>query len=349
MDDVPHPPSRRRRRLLQYLTLVGVGSQVLLRTGELRAAVIEATETAGLAAPWPEMAYRTLGRTGFRASRLVFGCGAALSSRRRDDLLDMAFDAGVNVFDVGYRHYYGAAERNLAPFLVRRRDRVFLISKAGVPIDAAPDRSVSLAEARAGAAGWARYLDESLAELGVEHIDAYYQMGANNPSIVGAEELYRAFERAKAAGKVAYYGLSTHENAERVLETAITTGWYDLVMIAVTPGGWYDWKTRQVLPGSPPMTELRPLFDRARGAGIGLVGMKAGRFLAGRRFLGWANPTAFDGHYDAKLLGAKLSEFQRAYAFVLEHGLDVVNADMQTIAHLKENFVAAATSVRYFA
>ena len=32
----------------------------------------------------------------------------------------------------------------------------------------------------------------------------------------------------------------------------------------------------------------------------------------------------------------------------LEHGLDVVNADMQTMMHLKENFTAAATSADYF-
>jgi len=76
--------------------------------------------------------------------------------------------------------------------------------------------------------------------------------------------------------------------------------------------------------------------------------MKAGRFLADRSFLGWGNPDAFDEHYDAKLLKAKLSEFQRSYAFVLEHGLDVVNADMQSMLHLKENFVAAATSADYF-
>ena len=96
------------------------------------------------------------------------------------------------------------------------------------------------------------------------------------------------------------------------------------------------------------MVELQPLLARAREAGIGLVGMKAGRFLAGRRFLGWGDPAAFDEYYDETLLKARLSEFQRSYAFVLEHGLDAVNADMQNFVHLKENFVAAATSQQYF-
>ena len=96
------------------------------------------------------------------------------------------------------------------------------------------------------------------------------------------------------------------------------------------------------------MTGIRPLLDKARDAGIGLVGMKAGRFLAGRAWLGWGNPDAFNDFYEPKLLEAKLSEFQRSYAYVLEHGLDVVNADMQTLLHLRENFTAAATSADYF-
>ena len=77
--------------------------------------------------------------------------------------------------------------------------------------------------------------------------------------------------------------------------------------------------------------------------------MKAARFLAGRKWYGRGNRKAFDGFYDEKLLTAELSAFQRSYAYVLEHGLDAVNADMQSHPHLKENFIAAATSHRYFA
>jgi hypothetical protein len=33
---------------------------------------------------------------------------------------------------------------------------------------------------------------------------------------------------------------------------------------------------------------------------------------------------------------------------VLEHGIDAVNADMQSLLHLQENFIAAATSADYF-
>jgi len=340
--------SSTRRRFVQYGTLLGVGAQTLFRSGDLKASVFEAKEAAGMGDPWPTMQYRRLGRTGHDSSRLVFGCGATLSGGRHDDLLHAAYDAGVNTFDVGFKHYYDSAEKNLAPFLQQKRDDIFLISKAYVPVDIEWDEEITVSQAKAAAKGWSGYLDESLGEMGIDHVDAYYYMASNNVSVVSNEEIHRAFENAKAAGKVSHLGLSTHQNAANVLQTAIDTGWFDLAMIAITPGGWYDWEDKAVLEGSPPMRDIRPLLDKARAAGIGLVGMKAGRFLAGRAWLGWGNPKAFDPHYDQKLLQAKLSEFQRSYAYVLEHGLDVVNADMQSMMHLKENFTAAATSADYF-
>ena len=97
------------------------------------------------------------------------------------------------------------------------------------------------------------------------------------------------------------------------------------------------------------MVELAPVLAQARKADIGLIGMKAGRFLAGRKWLGWGNPAAFDEYYGSGLMTAGLNEFQRSYAYVLEHGLDAVNADMQSLQHLQENFVATATAQEYFA
>jgi aryl-alcohol dehydrogenase-like predicted oxidoreductase len=330
---------------MQTLGMLGVGGQALLRSGDLSAAVAQAKDSVS-DQPWPEMTYRKLGRTNFEGSRLVFGCGATLSRTRADELLNTAFDAGVNVFDVGTSQYYDMAERHLAPFLKTHRDDILLISKGFVELEA--DTTITPAVAKKAAAGWLELMDGSLNELGVDHVDAYYVMASNNPAFMASDELYQAFEKAKAAGKVSHLGLSTHQNAQQVLETAIDNGRFDLAMIAITPGGWYDWADKKILEGTPPMKDLRPLLDRARASGIGLIGMKAGRFIAGRRFLGWGNPSAFDQFYDEKLTRAALSDFQRSYAFVLAHGLDAVNADMRNYAHLKENFVAAATSQEYF-
>ena len=340
-----------RRRFVQYLAMLAVGGRTLLDSRDARAALYAARETGGATAEWPEMTYRTLGRTEWNASRLVFGCGAALMFRPKDALLNAAHDAGVNVFDVGYRGYYREAEANLAPFLTKVRDSIFLISKAPAEVDGLGNGDrVTSAQARAAAAMWGERLDASLAELGVDHVDAYYLMASYNPSLIESDEIYEVFQAAKQAGKVTFLGLSTHRNAERVLLSAAAASRYDLAMIGITPGGWYDWENKSVLAGSKPMPELRPVLEEARAAGMGLIGMKAARHISGVPILGWWKKLeAFDQYYDEKLRAAPLSPFQRTYAYVLEHGLDAVNADMGSLAHLQENTVAAATSPSYFA
>ena len=339
-----------RRLFMQYLAMIGVGGRALLRTGDARAAVYAAKGAGGAKTAWPAMTYRKLGRTGWNASRLVMGCGATLMFREKDALLNAAYDAGVNVFDVGYRGYYRNAEEHLAPFIKKVRDNVFLISKAPADLDAEPNQIVTAAQAKQAAKLWGERMDGSLKELRVDHVDAYYLMASYNPSLIESEEVYRVFQDAKQAGKVSHLGLSTHRNAEKVLLTAAKTGRYDLAMIAITPAGWYDWESRGILEGTKPMSDLEPVLDEVRESGMGLVGMKAARYLAGLPFVGWFDkPDAFQDYYDKELLAAPLSPFQRSYAFVLAHGLDVVNADMSTFAHLEENVAATVGSPTYFA
>ena len=77
-----------RRRVLQGLALLGIGS-----SGVVRAASPPDRPLATNDSLWPEMTYRTLGRTDFLGSRLVFGCGAALMLWEKNELLDEAFEA----------------------------------------------------------------------------------------------------------------------------------------------------------------------------------------------------------------------------------------------------------------
>jgi len=248
-----------RRRLLQYFSILGIGGQTFLNSGDARAEINADRKADEETADWPKMSYRKLGRTNFNASRLIFGCGATLMFFPRDDLLNSAYDAGINVFDVGYRDSYRNAVENLAPFLRKVRDRIFLISKAVVDLEAEADERITVQQAKQAADTWGRRLDASL-------------------------------------------------------------------------------------------SELQPLLDKVRESGMGLIGMKASRQLSGLPILGWWNkPHAFDKYYDENLLAAPLTGFQRSYAYVLAHGLDVVNADMQSLAHLKENVIAATTSQSYFA
>ena len=283
-------------------------------------------------------------------SRLVFGGGAALSGGRAVRLLDRAFDAGVNHFDLGSNSYYKQAENAFADFYKAHKGEIWVTSKAPVhPIQLKPGESVTVEQAQTAAKQWSGLLDQSLIDMKADYIDAYYIMMVDQPSLVKSEEMKKAFDAAKAAGKVGHFGISTHTRAGACLEAAIEAGFYDVAMIALSPAGWYSPVSAKIEKDSPTLKDVQPLLAKAREAGIGLVGMKAGRFLSAPGTEGKGNTAAFDSHYNPKLMGAALSPFQRAYAYVLENGLDVVNADMQNFSHLEENIVAANTSHTYFA
>ncbi|MDX2038148.1 MAG: aldo/keto reductase [Isosphaeraceae bacterium] len=295
----------------------------------------------------PGMPYRKLGRTNFLCSRLVFGGGAALVGGRAVRLLDAAFEAGVNFYDLGSNAFYKGSERAFAPFYKAHRGEIWVTSKAPLrPADGhEPGKPLTVAQGKFLADYWTKLLDASLVDLGADHVDAYYIMQVNDPAVARCEELHEAFLNAKKAGKVDHWGISTHNHAQQVLEAMIETNWYDLAMIAVTPAGWYDYQTFSVQAGTPPMVELAPTLRRAREAGIGLVGMKAARFLSQG---GGGKKTAFDMHYDEKLMQSGLSPWQRAYAYVLGHGVDVVNSDMQNLTHFKDNVAAVQRSSELF-
>ena len=134
-----------RRHFLQLMAWLGLGSQAW-RSGVAHALHHGAAAAPAAATPaTPAMTYRTLGATGFNASRLVFGCGSALSRGQAVHLLEPAFEAGINVFDVGFRGFYKDAEKNMAPFLKKRRQDIFLISKAKVGGKLKPSDTLTVA------------------------------------------------------------------------------------------------------------------------------------------------------------------------------------------------------------
>ncbi len=87
------------------------------------------------------MPYRKLGRTNFMCSCLVFGGGAALMGGKAVRLLNAAFDAGVNFYDLGSNAYYKGSERAFAPFLAAHRGKIWVTSKAPLRPSTATNRA----------------------------------------------------------------------------------------------------------------------------------------------------------------------------------------------------------------
>jgi aryl-alcohol dehydrogenase-like predicted oxidoreductase len=257
-----------------------------------------------------------------------------------------AFEAGSNFYDVGSDIYYRGSEQSLAPFMKAHRDQIWIVSKAPVRARVQAGEPLSSEQAEAAARDWTGLLERSLRDLDTDLVDGYSLMAVDHPEVVRSEELYGAFQRARDAGKVRYFGVSVHHNTQAVVEAAAETGWYDFAMIAITPAGWYDWAAKDLQEGTPTLRGLQAVLQRLRDSGMGLIGMKAARHLAPKlTALGASDQTAFDDVYDDEERSWPFNPFQRSYAYVLKHGLDVVNSDMQNFTHLEENLAAVRPGV----
>ncbi len=155
------------------------------------------------------MSTRHLGDVGFAAAAIGFGCmGLSQGYRPTGDgtgiaTIQAALDAGVTMFDTAMSYGEGHNEQLLGRALRAAgisRDRVQIATKfgivrgaEGVRLDAAPNRI-------------ARWCEESLVRLGVDHIDLYY-LHRVDPN-VPIEETVAAMADLVTAGKVRYVGLS---------------------------------------------------------------------------------------------------------------------------------------------
>jgi aryl-alcohol dehydrogenase-like predicted oxidoreductase len=112
-----------------------------------------------------------------------------------------AIDLGVTLLDTANVYGAGANEELVGRALAGRRDEVVLATKFGIVRDA---------EGNQGARGDAAYVrqccDESLARLGVDHIDLYYQHRVDPDTPI--EETVGALKELVEAGKVRHIGLS---------------------------------------------------------------------------------------------------------------------------------------------
>ena len=155
------------------------------------------------------MHYRTLGATGVKVSALAYGGSSLGSAFRSIDEAEgirsvhVALDHGINLIDTA--PYYGAttAETVLGKALKGvARDRYVLATKVA-------RYGPQLADFDFSAARVTRSVDESLARLGVDHVDfiQVHDMEFGNLDQI-VNETIPALRRVQAAGKARFVGIS---------------------------------------------------------------------------------------------------------------------------------------------
>jgi aryl-alcohol dehydrogenase-like predicted oxidoreductase len=159
--------------------------------------------------PAPSLPVRTLGRAELPVSAQGLGCmGMSFAYGRPDQdeaaaTILRALDLGVTFLDTADVYGLGANEELVGRTIAGRRDEVVLATKFGIQMD--PDDPAK--RIIRGTPDYVRQAcDASLARLGVDHIDLYYQHRPDTS--VPIEETVGAMAELKVAGKIRHLGLS---------------------------------------------------------------------------------------------------------------------------------------------
>ncbi len=216
-------------------------------------------------------AHRRLGRTEWQVSDIVLGT-SSISGDKGEQIGRLAIERGVNYFDTAPDYSGAGSEAAMGRALRGHRDELFIATKFCTPTGHLP--------AGSSVEQYKRAVEGSLKRLGTDYVDLCHVHSCDTVERLMDENAHEAFDRLQQEGKVRFLGFSTHTpNLVEVVETAIESGRFDVMMVAYHHGLW------SALPG---------LIERARREqDMGVVAMKT---LKGARHHGLAG---FREHADA--------------------------------------------------
>ncbi|RYG22265.1 aldo/keto reductase [bacterium] len=158
------------------------------------------------------MEYRLLGGSGLKVPVLSFGTGTfggkgeffqAWGSSDVDEarrIIDVALEAGMNMFDSADVYSGGAAEEILGQAIKGRRDEVLISTKATFTFGSGPN------DVGSSRYHLTRAVEGSLKRLGTDHIDLFQLHGYD--AMTPVEEVTGTLDDLVRAGKIRYLGVS---------------------------------------------------------------------------------------------------------------------------------------------
>jgi uncharacterized protein len=196
---------------------------------------------------------RKLGKTGIELPIVSFGVMRADSPA----LVQAALKAGVVHFDTAHGYQRGRNEEMLGEvFKSLPRDSFVISTKIK------PDSKENIKQQ------FNEMLDLSLKRLKLNYVDILYIHAVSSRDEALSSEWLEAIMNAKKSGKAKHIGMSTHQNEAEVIQAAIDSKIYEVVLTSIN----YKQDHYQ---------ELKKVIEKANQAGIGIIAMKtmAGGFL----------------------------------------------------------------------
>ncbi len=199
--------------------------------------------------------FRTLGKTGIKVPVVSMG----VMNTDNPSLVRVALDSGMVMLDTAQTYQRGQNEGMIGEVIKGRpRDSYVIATKARLP----NNQTTGLYTEEATEEAFLKKVDSSLKNLGLDYVDIYYHHNVWKRESALYEPILKALEKVKKAGKARFVGITTHMNEPEVIQAAIDSKFYDVILTA------YNFQQKHY-------TEVRNAIASAAQAGIGIVGMKA--------------------------------------------------------------------------
>jgi aryl-alcohol dehydrogenase-like predicted oxidoreductase len=172
------------------------------------------------------MEFRQLGRSGFKVPVLSLGTGTfggggeffkawgQTDVAEATRLVDVALEAGLNMFDSADVYSGGAAEEILGQAIKGRRDRVIVSTKGTFRAGPGPN------DVGSSRHHLTRAVEASLRLLGTDYIDLYQLHGFD--AVTPIEEVLRTLDDLVRAGQIRYVGCSNFSGWHLMKSLAIS-------------------------------------------------------------------------------------------------------------------------------
>jgi predicted aldo/keto reductase-like oxidoreductase len=212
------------------------------------------TNTAKKPGQKDNVIYRKLGKTGIELPIVSMG----VMNADNPNLVAAALDAGIVHLDTAHGYQRGKNEEMIGR-VIKNRDRDSFVIGTKIPYP--KDRETEMFLPETSVESFQEKFDISLERLGLDYVDILYIHNVSVRETVFCEPAIKFLEKAKKDGKARFGGFSTHKNEHEVIQAAVESKAYDVILTA------YNFKQEN-------RVELQKAIGEAAKAGIGIVAMK---------------------------------------------------------------------------
>jgi uncharacterized protein len=236
------------RRDFLKSTAAGMGGFVYLSANE------KSSPEKGQEKKEEKITYRTLGKTGMKLPVITMG----VMNTSNPALVRAALSNGLYYLDTAQTYQRGTNESMIGEVLKGRpRDSFAIATKARLPMN----QTTGLYTEEATEEAYTQKIDTSLKNLGLDYVDIYHHHGIMVKETALYEPVLNAMVKAKKAGKIRFIGITTHRNEPEIMDAAVESKVYDVVVPA------YNFRQKHG-------EEVKKAIARAAGAGLGVIAMK---------------------------------------------------------------------------